>query len=318
MIDYPLKKWVIDNIKCPRCGSIFTRCEANMRNPLSFATFIVYCKICERIDIIETGMFDKTLRFAPIDREVASRYEKKYLGEVYKLPGVVWLSDIFLTFIIALTGVYIAISPIMLYIYFYGRPQDHDVIFFFLTLVTLVSMFYIKYRDREIGHFASRHTIWRWVLKNIKCPECGNAFTKCDVEPKNLDLEFIVHCTYCKRDRLIELEPLDLLLVYDNYLFSWNNVPGTDSEKLLRFLRENCLNMAWVEKAEIHKSDDNKTIHISKNENSGEIMIDEGGGVTLKIGDFTSTTYLRVSSEPLPAMISGIRIPRAAEYFPER
>jgi hypothetical protein len=69
------------------------------------------------------------------------------------------------------------------------------------------------------------------------------------------------------------------------YLFSWDNVPGNDSEILLRFLRD-YLTIGWAEKAEIRKSDDGKTIRIFKDENSAEIMIEEQKeNATLKIRD---------------------------------
>jgi hypothetical protein len=56
----------------------------------------------------------------------------------------------------------------------------------------------------------------------------------------------------------------------DDKLFSWDNVPGNDNKKLLRFLRDD-LDIGWVERAEIHKSDDGKTIRIFKDENSAII-----------------------------------------------
>jgi hypothetical protein len=56
----------------------------------------------------------------------------------------------------------------------------------------------------------------------------------------------------------------------DDKLFSWDNVPGNDNKKLLRFLRDD-LDIGWVERAEIHKSDDCKTIRIFKDENSAII-----------------------------------------------
>lgn len=58
------------------------------------------------------------------------------------------------------------------------------------------------------------------------------------------------------------------------YLFSWDNVPGKDSMKLLRYLWDD-LNIGWAKNAEIRKSDDGKTIHIFKDENSAEIKSDE-------------------------------------------
>jgi superfamily I DNA and/or RNA helicase len=60
----------------------------------------------------------------------------------------------------------------------------------------------------------------------------------------------------------------------DPYLFSWDNVPGNDSDILLKFLRDD-LDIGWMQKAEISKSDDDKTIHIIKDESSAEIVIDE-------------------------------------------
>ena len=80
------------------------------------------------------------------------------------------------------------------------------------------------------------------------------------------------------------------------YLFSWDNVPGNDSEILLRFLRDD-LDIGWAENAEILKPDDGKTIRIFKDENAIEIMIDEGKEkATLKISD--GRTYdLKVKKE---------------------
>ncbi|MEA2052218.1 MAG: S8 family serine peptidase, partial [Euryarchaeota archaeon] len=69
------------------------------------------------------------------------------------------------------------------------------------------------------------------------------------------------------------------------YLFSWDNIPGTDSERLLRFLTDD-IDIGWAENAEIFKSTDGKTIRIFKDENSAEIIINEMvGKATLKISD---------------------------------
>ena len=82
----------------------------------------------------------------------------------------------------------------------------------------------------------------------------------------------------------------------EEYLFSWDNVPENDSERLLRFLRVN-LDIDWAGNAEISKSDDRKTIHISKDENSAEIMIDKTEEkATLKISD-GRTLGLKVKRE---------------------
>ena len=84
--------------------------------------------------------------------------------------------------------------------------------------------------------------------------------------------------------------------IKDSYLFSWDNVPGTDSERLLRFLRDD-IDIGWAENAEILKSDDGKTIRIFKDENSAEIIINETEGkATLKISD-GRTHDLKVKKE---------------------
>ena len=81
----------------------------------------------------------------------------------------------------------------------------------------------------------------------------------------------------------------DLHIIYDDlfleYLFSWDNVPGNDSKRLLRTLKDK-LDIVWAKNAEISKSDDGKTIRISKDGNSAEIIIDEKKEkVTLKTSD---------------------------------
>ena len=68
-------------------------------------------------------------------------------------------------------------------------------------------------------------------------------------------------------------------------LFSWDDVPGNDSKKLLKNLKKD-YDINWAESVEIRKSCDGKTICIFKDENSVEIIIDENEETaTLKISD---------------------------------
>ncbi|NQE46195.1 hypothetical protein C5S31_09270 [ANME-1 cluster archaeon GoMg2] len=79
------------------------------------------------------------------------------------------------------------------------------------------------------------------------------------------------------------------------YLFSWENVSGSDSVEILKLLGDK-FDINWAGNAEIHKVDD-KTICISKNENSAEIRIDEKKEkATLKISD-GKTHKLKVKKE---------------------
>ena len=71
----------------------------------------------------------------------------------------------------------------------------------------------------------------------------------------------------------------------EKYLFSWDNVPGTDSERLLKYLMT-AHDLGGAKAAEIYKSDDDKTITIITDENSAEILIDgDKEKATLKISD---------------------------------
>ena len=78
------------------------------------------------------------------------------------------------------------------------------------------------------------------------------------------------------------------------YLFSWDNVTEEDS-RLFEYLEDN-YRAGWVKSAEINKSDDDMTIHISDEKNLVEIMLDEGSGVAiLQIGG--RAHYLKIEKE---------------------
>jgi len=78
------------------------------------------------------------------------------------------------------------------------------------------------------------------------------------------------------------------------HLFSWDNIPGNDSERFLSYLL-NYRNIRWAESAEIRKSDDGKTIHIFTDKNSAKVAIDEKEEkATLKIGDDKKSPDLKI------------------------
>jgi len=80
------------------------------------------------------------------------------------------------------------------------------------------------------------------------------------------------------------------------YLFSWDCVPGDDDEKLKKFLEDD-FDIGWTENAEIRKSDDGKTLSISKDEKRSEIILDAiKKKATLKISD-GRTIYLNVKKK---------------------
>ncbi len=66
------------------------------------------------------------------------------------------------------------------------------------------------------------------------------------------------------------------------YLFDWNNVPGTDNAKFLKFLQDD-LGINWVKNAKIIKLDDNKVIRIFSEDNSMEIVLDNEEKASIKL-----------------------------------
>jgi hypothetical protein len=69
------------------------------------------------------------------------------------------------------------------------------------------------------------------------------------------------------------------------YIFTWSNVPGNESEKLLKYLWED-LALGWARNAEIQKSVNNRTIRVFSGVNWAEITLDEHNeNATLTISD---------------------------------
>ncbi|ODS37583.1 hypothetical protein BEH94_10180 [Candidatus Altiarchaeales archaeon WOR_SM1_SCG] len=75
-------------------------------------------------------------------------------------------------------------------------------------------------------------------------------------------------------------------------LFSWDDVPGNDSEHMIEFLKYD-MKIEWVENAEIKKSDDDKVITVTNRENSIAFNLKkEENKVTLKINGVKSHEYI--------------------------
>ena len=62
--------------------------------------------------------------------------------------------------------------------------------------------------------------------------------------------------------------------VHGRYLFNWDNVPGNDSEMLLKYLKDD-LDIKWLENATISKYNHDTIINITAGEHSAEIIMDE-------------------------------------------
>ena len=73
--------------------------------------------------------------------------------------------------------------------------------------------------------------------------------------------------------------------VEKEYLFSWDDIPGNDNDRLLEFLIDN-LEITWAKNAEIKKSKNGKTITVAEKENSLTLKLNKTKKtITLKTGD---------------------------------
>ncbi len=76
----------------------------------------------------------------------------------------------------------------------------------------------------------------------------------------------------------IEVTSFSSIYMHDNsenvlsYLFSWDNVPGNESNNLSEYLK-NDLEIDWVSNAQIIKTDDNNTIRVFTPNNSLELKL---------------------------------------------
>ncbi|NOR77251.1 MAG: DUF11 domain-containing protein, partial [Methanophagales archaeon] len=96
------------------------------------------------------------------------------------------------------------------------------------------------------------------------------------------------------------------------YLFNWSQVPGNDSEKLIRYLVD-VLAIKWAENATITKSSDDKIIHISTDGRSAEIVMGANNETaTVKVG--AETIYvLEVRTEDGTLKVYDCRLKEMSE-----
>ena len=78
----------------------------------------------------------------------------------------------------------------------------------------------------------------------------------------------------------IEVTSFSSIYMHDNservyeYLFSWDNVPGNESQSLISYLK-NDLEIDWADNAQIVKTNDNETIRVFTSENSLELTLED-------------------------------------------
>ena len=105
------------------------------------------------------------------------------------------------------------------------------------------------------------------------------------------------------------------------YLFTWDDVPGSDSGRLLLYLNDE-YGIGWAEDAEISKSDDGRTISIVNGENSATITLDEmdseeaelkivgGKSVNMEVKEKNGELCIHESSWLADVCVWNLRLPR--------
>lgn len=95
------------------------------------------------------------------------------------------------------------------------------------------------------------------------------------------------------------------------YMFSWDDVPGTDQERLTHYLRDE-FGLDWAEGADVHKSGERRTITIVRGDSSAEIVMDEDREkAVLIVGG--ETTHLSVQKKEKKTVIYNARSIRASD-----
>ncbi len=117
-----------------------------------------------------------------------------------------------------------------------------------------------------------------------------------DKYSKNVDKFFIA-----KNDKNYELknkfENFNLIDVHpslnqDLYLFSWENVPGNDNERLIEFLTQK-YSIDWAKTAKIEKIGDDKTIRLTTEKKSLSLILNnEKTKAKLKIDDLRTDEFI--------------------------
>jgi hypothetical protein len=80
-------------------------------------------------------------------------------------------------------------------------------------------------------------------------------------------------------------------------IFSWDEVPGNDSGRLLKFLKQE-FGISWVETAKIEKIHNDKEIRVSAGKNHLSLKLnDEKTKVKLKIDDGRTVEFIAKSED---------------------
>ncbi|MEA2074209.1 MAG: hypothetical protein U9O85_00485 [Euryarchaeota archaeon] len=85
---------------------------------------------------------------------------------------------------------------------------------------------------------------------------------------------------------------VNMLKKHDRHIFCWDDVPGNDSVRLIKFLDEK-MSVEWAKDAEIKKPEDGKTIDLSDGTNLVLLRLNEvKTKVTLRINNAETNKFI--------------------------
>ncbi len=114
--------------------------------------------------------------------------------------------------------------------------------------------------------------------------------------------QFAIQLKFDNRQRIKFLSNKEYLLLDENFeiaafidnsrLFSWNKIPGNDSNRFIEFLKQN-YGIDWIETTKIEKIDAGKTIRVCNEKNLLSISLnDKKTKVSLKIDDCRADEFI--------------------------
>jgi hypothetical protein len=115
-----------------------------------------------------------------------------------------------------------------------------------------------------------------------------------DSGKKAIDQIFNALADYMKEKHIPpnQMQIINMLKKHDKYLFSWDDVPGNDSVRLIKFLDEK-IGVGWAKNAEIKKAEDGKTIALSDGTNLVLLRRNEvKTKVTLRINNAETNKFI--------------------------
>lgn len=91
---------------------------------------------------------------------------------------------------------------------------------------------------------------------------------------------------------ILATEAIPMQIIKKTYLFRWEEIPGNDNERLIKFLMKN-FSIEWVKEGKIKKNDDIKTISVTNEKNFLSLALnDEKTSVNLEIDDGRTDKFI--------------------------